>query len=126
MSNLLDASTRGFSKAASYEFYRPSYPPSAVSSLLQKLEIEGVKGARVVDLAAGTGKFTELLANREEKYVIIAVEPSDAMRAELEGKMLRGVEVMNGEARRMEIASQTIDAVVIAQVSIYRLSNIYG
>ncbi len=118
MSNSLDASTGGFVRAASYEAYRPSYPLSAVCSLLQKIKIEGVKGARVVDLAAGTGKFTESLANRAERYDITAVEPNDAMREELQRKALRGVKTVRGEARKMDIESHTIDAVVVAQVSL--------
>lgn len=117
MSNDADASTKGFTKAASYETYRPSYPLSAVCSLLQKLEIEGLKSARVVDLGAGTGKFTEILASRDEQYEIIAVEPKDSMRGELQRKDLSNVKIMQGEANKMDIESHIIDAVVVAQVS---------
>ena len=116
MSTIPEASTKGFANASSYDAHRPSYPLSAFSSLLQNLHIEGFMGAKVVDLAAGTGKFTELLASREEGYEIIAVEPNDAMRGELERKGLKGVKAVSGEASKMGIESQTIDAVVVAQV----------
>lgn len=117
MSSIPEASQKGFANASSYDAHRPSYPLSAFRSLLQNLHIENVTGAKIVDLAAGTGKLTELLANREEGYKIIAVEPNDAMRAELERKQLKGVDVIKGEAKKMEVESQTVDAVIVAQVS---------
>lgn len=118
MSTIPEASQKGFANASSYDTHRPSYPSSAVNSLLCNLHIDGLKGAKVIDLAAGTGKFTELLASREEGFEIIAVEPNDAMRGELERKKLRGVEVRKGEARDMQgVESQMADAVVVAQVS---------
>ena len=117
MSSVSEVSTKGFANASSYDAHRPSYPLSAVSSLLKNLRIEGVNGARVVDLAAGTGKFTELLANRVEQFEVIAVEPNDAMRGELDRKELRGVKVIRGEASKMNLETQSIDAVIVAQVS---------
>src|SRR4051812_49440507 len=59
--------------AALYERARPGYPQAAVDWLL-------APGARrVVDLAAGTGKFTRLLVERGLEGV--AVEPSAGVRA---------------------------------------------
>ncbi|MCJ1461325.1 hypothetical protein MMC28_011707 [Mycoblastus sanguinarius] len=110
------ASTEGFKNASSYEKHRPSYPPEAVESLLWHLQVNGVEGARILDLAAGTGKFTEILSRRGENYEIIAVEPHEGMRDELKKKMLRGVKVMEGEAKNMNgVDSQSIDAVIAAQ-----------
>lgn len=104
--------------ASSYEHHRPSYPPEAVDSLLTHLQVQGLKGARIVDLASGTGKLTELLANRTEEYEIICVEPHKGMRDELLKKNLKGVTVSAGEASRMlGIENQSVDAVVAAQVS---------
>ena len=114
------ASTLGFAKATLYETHRPSYPLDFVDSFLSRLGIAGVEGARIVDLAAGTGKFTEILATkRSEMYEIVAVEPQDDMRAELERKGLRGVTVAKGQADDMEAAVEAgwADAVVVAQVS---------
>lgn len=97
-SSISSASVKGFQDALSYDQHRPSYPPEAVDSLLEHLQVKGFKGARIVDLAAGTGKFTELLACREEIYQVLAVEPHEGMRSELEKKKLRGVQVLAGQA----------------------------
>lgn len=73
--SISSASIKGFQKASSYDRHRPSYPLQAVTRLLERLQVNGVKRARIVDLAAGTGKFTELLVNRDENFEILAVEP---------------------------------------------------
>ena len=108
----------GFAKASSYDTHRPSYPPEAVCRLVEHLELANASNARVLDLGAGTGKFTELLARREEDYEVIAVEPHREMREVLERKNLNGVSVQDGHATFMPgIESQSIGAVVIAQVN---------
>ena len=111
------ASTVGFRNDSFYDQHRPSYPAEAVDSLLKHLQVHGVDGARVVDLAAGTGKFTRLLADRNERYEIIAVEPHEEMRMELQMKKLAGVSVLRGDASDMSgIENQSIDAVIANQV----------
>ena len=116
-SSIPSASVKGFQDGSTYDQHRPSYPQEAVDSLLKHLQVAGLEGARIVDLAAGTGKFTELLANRHEWFDIIAVEPHDGMRVELEKKSLGGVRALKGEATNMRgVESQSIDAVVAAQV----------
>jgi len=116
-----DASIEGFKDGASYDKFRPSYPDEAVDSLLKHLEVGGLKRARIIDLAAGTGKFTELLSQCPEGYEIVAVEPQDAMREALDKKGLRNVIVLKGEASSMPVESQRFDAVIVASV---RLSNL--
>ena len=117
-STVSPASTSGFANAHIYDQHRPSYPLDAAISLLKHLQIQGLKGARVLDLGAGTGKFTELLADRVEEYKIIAIEPHDHMRSELERKRLKNVKVSKGEANNMTgIENQSMDAVVTAQES---------
>lgn len=74
-SSIPSASTKGFENASSYDKHRPSYPAEAVTRFLKHLQVSGVKKACIVDLAAGTGKFTELLAGRDESFDILAVEP---------------------------------------------------
>ena len=113
-----DVSTLGFAKASLYNTHRPSYPLEAVDSLLSNLHVAGLKEAKIVDLAAGTGKFTELLATRAEDYDITAIEPHDEMRTELEGKRLGNVVVKKGEATKMPVESQSVDAVIVAQVCV--------
>ena len=59
--------------AADYVRGRPSYPVEAI-------DVAGIPSeATVVDLAAGTGKLTEVLATRFTR--VVAVEPDESMRA---------------------------------------------
>lgn len=112
----LQASSASFQDAKAYDAHRPSYPPAAVESLLARLGVAGQPRARIVDLAAGTGKFTELLAARPEGYEILAVEPTRSMRETLAGKGLQGVEVRDGTAEEMMgVGDGWADGVVVAQ-----------
>lgn len=109
---------KGFAKSHAYDQHRPSYSASSVQFLLEQTRVSGRKHARVVDLAAGTGKFTELLAGREEEeFEILAVEPHEQMREVLASKQLKGVTVMEGMAHDMSgIEDESVDAVFAAQV----------
>lgn len=115
-SKIANAVQKGFTNASSYDQHRPSYPPEAVEDLLKHMQVNGLTAARIVDLAAGTGKFTELLASRGDCYEILAVEPQADMRKELAKKDLKGVTIFDGEAVNMPVESQSIDAVIAAQV----------
>jgi ubiquinone/menaquinone biosynthesis C-methylase UbiE len=111
------AAATGFRDGSKYDQARPSYPSEAVDSLLKYMQVDGLKGARIVDLGAGTGIFTKLLADRDEGFEIFAVEPHADMRAELVKKGLKGVKVVDGGASKMEsVESQYVDAVVASQV----------
>lgn len=81
----------------------------------------GIPTASVVDLAAGTGKMTELLAKRPEEYEITAVEPHADMRKVLEAKKLRGVKVVDGLSTDMPLEKESVDAVIAAQVGVILL-----
>ena len=108
----------GFAASTAYDAHRPSYPPEAISQLLSALKVADVEGATVADLAAGTGKFTELLALRPEKYNLIGIEPLDGMRSELERKKINGLRVVNGTAENMPgIKEESVDALIASQVS---------
>ena len=117
-STIAPSALTGFANASSYDQHRPSYPMEAVDSLLSHLQIKDVTGARVVDLGAGTGKFTALLPERGENYNIVAVEPHEAMRKELESKRMRRVTVLAGDATSMSLESQSVDAVIASQVAL--------
>jgi SAM-dependent methyltransferase len=107
----------GFSKAAQYDQHRPSFPAHSVSILLDGVRVANKPQATVVDLAAGTGKFTELLAARDEGYEIIAVEPHADMRKVLEEKRLERVSVRDGLSTDMKsLEDESVDAVIAAQV----------
>lgn len=107
----------GFSNAALYDKHRPSFPARSVSVLLDGVRVADSPQATIVDLAAGTGKFTELLADRDEGYEIIAIEPHADMRKVLEDKHLKGVSVRHGLSTDMKsLKDESVDAVIAAQV----------
>jgi len=106
----------GFHNATAYDQHRPSYPPAILSAFLSRLNIAAAPGAHVLELGAGTGKFTVLLATRDEGYEIVAVEPHAQMRAGLRAKQLRNVAVTEGDAEHVPLEAAWADACVAAQV----------
>jgi SAM-dependent methyltransferase len=66
----------------------------------------------VLDLGAGTGKFTELLTTRADR--VIAVEPSAAMLNVLRAK-LADVESIVAGAESIPLPESSVDAVTVAQ-----------
>lgn len=69
-------------------------------------------GRTVVDLGAGTGKMTRMLAPSAAR--VVAVEPVAAMRAELQ-RAVPGVEVHDATAQHLPFARESIDGIVCAQ-----------
>ena len=108
-----------FAKSDDYDRHRPTYSATITQFLLEQLSVAGKSGAHVVDLAAGTGKFTEALAARDEGFRITAIEPHANMREVLAAKQLPGVTVVDGTAASMSsLADESVDAVFVAQVRI--------
>ncbi|KAL9072473.1 MAG: hypothetical protein Q9157_005075 [Trypethelium eluteriae] len=106
----------GYHNALAYEKYRPSYPSETINLLTELLHKKSESHYRIVDLAAGTGKFTELLAMPLAGRQIIAVEPHPQMRQILASKELEGVCTTDGTAAQMkDVATGWADAVVVAQ-----------
>jgi SAM-dependent methyltransferase len=106
-----EAAAVGFDRGAgSYERGRPSYPQEAISRIVEYLAIGG--DTTLVDLAAGTGKFTRLLVPTGAR--IIAVEPVAAMRAELAAQ-LPAVETLDGTAEAIPMADASVDVLTVAQ-----------
>ena len=102
---------RGFELAPKpYEIGRPTYPPDAVARLVAELGIG--PGKRVLDLAAGTGKLTRLLASTGAS--LVAVEPVGAMRAALSAA-LPDVEALAGTAEAIPLPDASVDAVTVGQ-----------
>lgn len=92
--------------AGEYERTRPSYP----AELLDRLPLPDE--AEVLDLGAGTGKLTRVLAARYRG--VTAVEPLANMRAVLE-RVVPGVRVLPGSAERIPLDDASVDAVFAAQ-----------
>ncbi|KAI1383457.1 S-adenosyl-L-methionine-dependent methyltransferase [Hypoxylon trugodes] len=113
--NIPAAAVEGFKDAASYDAHRPSYPPEAVETFLTKLKVAQQPGSRIVEIASGTGKFTELLAQRPERFTVKAIEPHHGMREKLVQKDLQSVEVVDGKADKVPIGDEWGDACIAAQ-----------
>ena len=93
-----------------YERGRPGYPADAVAWLAMSLGISA--DSRVVDLAAGTGKFTRLLGPFAQR--LVALEPLEGMWRHLhEGSP--AVPVVASVAERIPLRNQSVDAVTVAQ-----------
>lgn len=98
------------SVAEQYERARPEYADEAVDWLVAELDLE--PGSRVLDLAAGTGKLTRQLVRRG--LDVIAVEPSDEMRAVLE-RVVPEAEALAGAAEAIPLPDGSVDAVTVGQ-----------
>jgi len=98
------------SGAEAYERGRPSYPDEAIAHLVDVLHLG--PGRRVLDLAAGTGKMTRLLA--PSGVDLVAVEPVPGMRAAFHDAV-PGVEILDGAAEAIPLPDASVDAVVVAQ-----------
>ncbi len=92
-----------------YERGRPDYPPAVVGALAAELGL--APGARVLDLAAGTGKLTRaLLAGGLD---VLAVEPQAPLRDVLAASV--GAErVRDGLAEAIPLQDGAVDAVTVS------------
>jgi len=89
-----------------YDRYRPGFPIAAAD------EIVASPVPTILDLGAGTGKFTALLAPRAAH--VVAVEPSEAMLDVLR-RRLPDVDALDGSAERIPVANGSVDVVTVAQ-----------
>lgn len=99
-------STRRMSFGSAADFYavgRPSYPPAAIDWILPPAP------RRVLDLAAGTGRLTERLVERG--LDVVAVEPSDEMRAHVPADAT----ALPGTAEEIPLDNASVDSVVVGQ-----------
>lgn len=95
----------GYSSAVEhYVAGRPKYP-RAILSVLPPAKI-------IIELGAGTGNFTELLASSGKR--IVAIEPSGNMAACLAARDLPGVEVITGSAEAIPAPDAIADLVCCA------------
>ena len=95
--------------AENYERGRPGPAPALVAEVCDALGVR--PGSRVLDLAAGTGKLTRVLASCADD--IVAVEPSAAMRAGLR-EQVPGVRVRPGTAEAIPLPDASVDAVLVS------------
>ena len=105
-----EVAAAGFSDSADYEAARPSYPPEVVAWLVDNLRIR--PGRRVVDLAAGTGKLTRLLAPAGAD--LVAAEPVGGMRTTFRS-VIPEVPIISTTAEQLAFRDASLDAVTVAQ-----------
>ena len=100
----------GFAEVAdAYERGRPEYAPAVAGAIAAELRVR--TGARVLDLAAGTGKLTRALLGIG--LDVVAVEPQSALREILAASV--GEEcVLEGVAEAIPLADGSVAAVTVA------------
>ena len=92
--------------AETYHRVRPPYSQELLDQAQNALDLD--EGARVLDLAAGTGRLTQELARRFAH--VVAVEPNDAMRA-----LIVHGEVLAGRAEAIPLEAASVDAVFVGE-----------
>jgi SAM-dependent methyltransferase len=97
--------------AAAYAEHRPDYPEAAARWCLAPTGRD-VSRLRVLDLGAGTGKLTAMLARLSAE--VTAVEPDPQMLAELR-RQLPGVRALRGSAEAIPLPDGAVDAVLCGQ-----------
>jgi SAM-dependent methyltransferase len=101
----------GFDReAVTYDRARPSYPPDCVAWFAEHLDLR--PGRRVLDLAAGTGKFTRLLEPLGTD--LVAAEPVVGMRTILHASSPE-VPVLAATAEQLPFRDATLHAITVAQ-----------
>ena len=105
-------------EGGAYDSVRPAYPDEAVAALIdaaRRARSENMPGRdgplRAADIGAGTGKMSELLARAG--FLVDAVEPSEAMRAQ--ASSVDGVTWHDGLAEETGLTNDLYDIVVFAQ-----------
>ncbi|MEW6641309.1 MAG: methyltransferase domain-containing protein [Pseudomonadota bacterium] len=105
------AAKEGFAaRADHYVRGRPDYPAAIAPWLTGRLGLRA--GTTVLDLGAGTGKFTAYLANTGAR--VVAIEPVAEMRSRLT-QTLPDVDARAGTAEAIPLPDASVDVVTCAQ-----------
>lgn len=111
MPSIHESAAQGYGReAATYARGRPDYPEELLPWLTDALGL--TPGTPVLDLAAGTGKFTALLARTGAQ--ITAVEPVDGMREALV-RSVPAVRACPGTAESIPLPDASVQVVTCAQ-----------
>lgn len=93
-----------------YHKVRPGYPEDSLDWLLENANNTQIRDA--LDIGAGTGKYTQLLAQRG--WHITAVDPSADMLAQLTAD-IPGATTIEGTAEHLDLPEASADLAVAAQ-----------
>ena len=98
-------------KAEAYAKARPSYPDEAIEYIKSLVP----QNAVFADVGAGTGKFTELLA--QNNCSLFAVEPNTDMREQLVVTLASypNTKIINGSAEATTLPDYSVDVITCAQ-----------
>ncbi len=97
------------SVAGAYERGRPEYPLAVVGALAAELRM--APSARVLDLAAGTGKLSRALL--AAGFDVVAVEPHASLR-EVLGGHIGAQRVLDGLAEEIPLPDASVNVVTVA------------
>ncbi|MFJ6464449.1 class I SAM-dependent methyltransferase [Streptomyces sp. NPDC091387] len=97
--------------AAQYGAARPGYP-DALLDAVEELSGRPLRGARTLDVGAGTGISTRRLHDRGAD--VVAVEPGPGMAAELR-RALPDVPLVRGDGNHLPFAAASADLITYAQ-----------
>lgn len=100
-----------------YDRGRPEYALESVEVLLDRVNFPHSRRGVILELGAGTGKFTTTLdrALKGTQAKIISSEPLDGMREKLITTVSGEIEVLSCQAENISLADQAVDVVVAAQ-----------
>lgn len=105
-----------FTELAKHYHNRPAYSPFLLSKLIACINEQGLanEDLKVVEVGAGTGKLTTILA-RDFNLNVTTVEPNDAMRTEGE-KATQGLSVKwtKGSGEDTNLPSNSADWLIMA------------
>jgi SAM-dependent methyltransferase len=97
--------------AAQYDAARPSYPDQLFDTI-EELTGSPLRGARVLDVGAGTGIVTRLLRGRGAD--VVAVEPTPGMAEQLH-RVSPQIPLVRGDGDRLPFADGCADLVTYGQ-----------
>jgi ubiquinone/menaquinone biosynthesis C-methylase UbiE len=100
-------------RVENYSKYRPSYPAEIITFLAEEIGLDST--AKVADIGSGTGLFTELLIENNNR--VYAVEPNAAMRKEAERLFgrYRNFFSIDGTAESTTLEDESVEVITCAQ-----------
>lgn len=94
-----------------YDKFRPGYTQKTVAKVIEVCKL--TENSKVVEVAAGTGKFTNELV-KATKAEITAVEPSTGMLESFR-KNFPNIEAIQASSYKIPLPDASADAIIVAQ-----------